>query len=70
MTLRFKIFAALVLSMPIVSSAFALTLQEQVKQYEKEGWKVGLSILFSNDKEISINGEQRFPLDSTVNNKQ
>ncbi|MTC74410.1 class A beta-lactamase [Providencia sp. wls1919] len=66
MTLRFKIFAALVLSMPIVSSAFALTLQEQVKQYEKEGWKVGLSILFSNDKAISINGEQRFPLDSTV----
>ncbi len=66
MTLRFKTFAAFILSMPLVSSAFALTLQDQVKQYEKEGWKVGLSIIFPDDKTISINGNQRFPLDSTV----
>lgn len=66
MRLRFKTLATLVLSMPIVSSAFALNLHDQVKQYEKEGWKVGLSILYSDNSSISINGDQRFPLDSTV----
>lgn len=66
MRLRFKTLATLVLCMPIVSSAFALNLHDQVKQYEKEGWKVGLSILYSDNSSVSINGDQRFPLDSTV----
>ncbi|WP_272665259.1 class A beta-lactamase [Providencia sp. PROV174] len=66
MNLRFKTLTALVLSIPLVSSAFALNLDEQVKLYEKEGWKVGLSVLFSDNRTISINGDKRFPLDSTV----
>ncbi|WP_311754781.1 class A beta-lactamase [Proteus terrae] len=66
MRLRFKTLATLVLCMPIVSSAFALNLHDQVKQYEKEGWKVGLSILYSDNSSVSINGDQHFPLDSTV----
>ncbi|HBO22041.1 MAG TPA: class A beta-lactamase [Providencia sp.] len=66
MNLRFKMLATLALSMPIVTSAFALNLHDQVKIYEKEGWKVGLSILYSDNSSISINGNQRFPLDSTV----
>lgn len=66
MNLRFKTLVTLILSVPIVSSAFALNLQDQAKLYEKEGWKIGLSILFSDDRTISINGDQRFPLDSTV----
>lgn len=66
MRLRFKTLATLVLCMPIVSSAFALNLHDQVKQYEKEGWKIGLSILYSDNSSVSINGDQRFPLDSTV----
>lgn len=37
MKLRLTIFATLVLSMPMAPSAFALTLQDQVKQYEKRG---------------------------------
>ena len=66
MSLLFKRLITLVLTIPIVSSAFALNLDEQVKLYEKEGWKIGLSILFSDNKSISINGNKRFPLDSTV----
>lgn len=66
MSLLFKRLVTLALTIPIVSSAFALNLDEQVKLYEKEGWKIGLSILFSDNKSISINGNERFPLDSTV----
>ena len=66
MNLRFKMLATLALSMPIVTSAFALNLHDQVKIYEKEGWKVGLSILYSDNSSISINGNQRFPLDGLV----
>lgn len=66
MNLQFKTLAVLALCMPFVSSAFALNLDEQVKLYEKEGWKVGLSVLFSDGKSISIHGDKRFPLDSTV----
>ncbi|WP_413483251.1 class A beta-lactamase [Morganella psychrotolerans] len=66
MSLLFKRLITLALTIPIVSSAFALNLDEQVKLYEKEGWKIGLSILFSDNKSISINGNKRFPLDSTV----
>lgn len=66
MSLLFKRLVTLALTIPIVSSAFALNLDEQVKLYEKEGWKIGLSILFSDNKSISINGNKRFPLDSTV----
>lgn len=66
MSLLFKRLVTLALTIPIVSSAFALNLDEQVKLYEKEGWRIGLSILFSDNKSISINGNKRFPLDSTV----
>lgn len=48
------------------TSSFAMSLSDKVKEYEKNGWKVGLSVLFSNDELVSINGNQRFPLDSTI----
>jgi beta-lactamase class A CARB-1 len=54
------------LALVMMPSAYASNLNDQVEKYEAEGWKVGLSVLFSDDKVISINGDKHFPLDSTV----
>lgn len=61
-----NIYAAVMLGMSITSSVYAQPLQDTVKDYEKKGWKVGLTVLFSDNKAISVNGNERFPLDSTV----
>lgn len=66
MKIRIKKYSVMFLGLFILPTVYAQTLQGKVKEYEKEGWKVGVSVLFSDDKFISVNGEQRFPLDSTV----
>lgn len=57
---------AVVLFGSSVSVSMAATLEEQVKTLSEKGWQIGVSILDMDDKLISINGDKRFPLDSTV----
>lgn len=63
---RLKMYAAVMLGLSVTSSVYAQTLQDKVKDYEQKGWKVGLTVLFSDNTAISVNGNDRFPLDSTV----
>ncbi|TVT76077.1 class A beta-lactamase [Acinetobacter colistiniresistens] len=49
-----------------LSVTMAATLEEQVKSLSEKGWQVGVSILDMENKRVSINGDKRFPLDSTV----
>ncbi len=57
---------AVVLFGSSLSVTMAATLEEQVKSLSEKGWQVGVSILDMENKRISINGDKRFPLDSTV----
>lgn len=66
MNFRYKNLSLFILCLSIMPSAYAINLHEKVKQYERDGWKVGVSVLFSDKKSVSINGSQRFPLNSTV----
>jgi len=61
-----KPLAAVVLSASFVPVSMAATLEDQVKTLSQKGWQIGISILDMDNKMISINGDQRFPLDSTV----
>jgi beta-lactamase class A len=50
-----------------ISSTNASPLEDKVNMLQQKGWKVGVSIFDSNSKKIeSVNGDTRFPLDSTV----
>ena len=66
MNFIYKKYISLVAGALLVPSAYSMNLSSQVNQYEKDGWKIGVSVVFPNNKTISINGDQRFPLDSTV----
>ncbi|MDR2061704.1 MAG: class A beta-lactamase-related serine hydrolase, partial [Acinetobacter sp.] len=66
MKLLLKSIMTFVLFGSSVSVTMATTLEEQVKTLSEKGWQIGVSILDMDDKLISINGDKRFPLDSTV----
>ncbi|MCT9980881.1 class A beta-lactamase [Acinetobacter sp. I-MWF] len=66
MKLLLKSSMAIIFFGSLQSVTMATTLEEQIKTLSKNGWQVGVSILDMDDKLISINGDNRFPLDSTV----
>ncbi|MFK3840353.1 class A beta-lactamase [Serratia sp. NPDC087055] len=65
-----RVFLQSVASVVVFSSfiplSFSATLDDEVNKLSKEGWSIGLSILNMDGKMVSINGDERFPLDSTV----
>lgn len=66
MNIFLKALLTIFLFTSFISLSMAASLENQVKTLSEEGWQIGISILDMNNKMISINGEQRFPLDSTV----
>jgi beta-lactamase class A len=64
---KLKYILATILCFSFILNANASTLEDKIKSLEDQGWQVGVSILDDNGNKIeSINGDKRFPLDSTV----
>ena len=62
-----QILLGILISTLCLTSTNASLLEDKVNSLEKEGWKVGVSIFDANSKKlVSVNGDTRFPLDSTV----
>jgi beta-lactamase class A CARB-17 len=65
-TLLLRSAVTIILFGGFIPFTMGTTLEEQVKSYSQKGWKIGVSILNMDNKMVSINGDMRFPLDSTV----
>ncbi|MCP9270251.1 class A beta-lactamase [Xenorhabdus sp. XENO-1] len=66
-TSNLKHMPAVILCFFFISNANASMLKDKIKTLEIQGWQVGVSILDYNGNKIeSVNGDERFPLDSTV----
>ena len=62
-----QILLGILISTLCLTSTNASLLEDKVNSLEKEGWKVGVSIFDANSKKlVSVNGDTRFQLDSTV----
>lgn len=61
-----KALSTVALSISLLSFASAASLQNEVDLLSKKGWQIGVSILDMDKTVVSINGDQRFPLNSTV----
>ncbi|WP_336818908.1 class A beta-lactamase [Cedecea sp. MMO-103] len=62
----FKSILGVVFFSSFIPVSFSAALDDEVNKLKNNGWRVGLSVINMEGKVVSINGDDRFPLDSTV----